>query len=82
MTASSFPNLVERIIAMAANTFTFHGSNPAHSIHVGGYSVHFGAGGAAVKVPLSGILWQSIASLIMVTVISEATRWCFPTGRW
>lgn len=44
-----FPrDLVERVIGMAAKTFTFHGRDPARSIEVGGDNVHFGTGGAAV----------------------------------
>ncbi|WP_299844615.1 trimethylamine methyltransferase family protein [uncultured Roseovarius sp.] len=42
--------LVQATIAMAAKTFTFHGRDPARSIEVGGKSVHFGTGGAAVQV--------------------------------
>lgn len=45
-----FPReMVERIIAVAARTFTFHGRDPARSIHVGGERVYFGTGGAAVQ---------------------------------
>jgi trimethylamine--corrinoid protein Co-methyltransferase len=44
-----FPrHLVERVIGMAAKTFTFHGRDPARSIEVGGDAVHLGTGGAAV----------------------------------
>ena len=45
-----FPRqMVERVIAMAAKDFTFHGRDPARSIHVGGNRVYFGTGGAAVQ---------------------------------
>lgn len=45
-----FPrNLVERVLAMAARRFTFHGRNPARSIDVGDDRVYFGTGGAAVQ---------------------------------
>ncbi|MBQ0752307.1 MAG: trimethylamine methyltransferase family protein [Roseovarius sp.] len=44
-----FPQeLVEKVIGMAAKTFTFHGRDTARSIEVGGDHVHFGTGGAAV----------------------------------
>ena len=41
--------LVEDAIARATKAFTFHGRDPARSIEVGGASVHFGTGGAAVQ---------------------------------
>lgn len=41
--------LVERCIALAAKRFTFHGRALERSIDVGGHSVHFGTGGAAVQ---------------------------------
>ncbi len=45
-----FPrSMVEGVIAMAAKDFTFHGRDPARSIHVGGNRVYFGTGGAAVQ---------------------------------
>lgn len=45
-----FPReMVERIVAMAAGDFIFHGRDPARSIHVGGERVYFGTGGAAVQ---------------------------------
>lgn len=44
-----FPRgMVERAIRVAAKDFTFHGRDPARSIHVGGKRVYFGTGGAAV----------------------------------
>lgn len=45
-----FPRgMVECAIRVAAKEFTFHGRDPARSIHVGGERVHFGTGGAAVQ---------------------------------
>ncbi|MEM8801616.1 MAG: trimethylamine methyltransferase family protein [Pseudomonadota bacterium] len=45
-----FPEaLIETAIAQAAKTFTLHGLDPKRSIDVGGTSVHFGTGGAAVQ---------------------------------
>ncbi|MGB3314395.1 MAG: trimethylamine methyltransferase family protein [Albidovulum sp.] len=45
-----FPRaMVENCIRIAAKDFTFHGRDPARSIHVGGERVHFGTGGAAVQ---------------------------------
>jgi trimethylamine--corrinoid protein Co-methyltransferase len=41
--------LVEDAIAKAAKTFTLHGRDEARSIDVGGDSVYFGTGGAAVQ---------------------------------
>jgi trimethylamine--corrinoid protein Co-methyltransferase len=41
--------MVEGAIRVAAKDFTFHGRDPARSIHVGGDRVHFGTGGAAVQ---------------------------------
>lgn len=41
--------LIEDIIATAPKRFTFHGRDSRHSFDVGGDSVHFGTGGAAVK---------------------------------
>lgn len=43
------PQLVKAAIAGASRQFTFHGRDPARSIDVGGQSVHFGTGGAAVQ---------------------------------
>lgn len=43
------PEMTRRAVAQAAKTFTFHGRDPARSITVGGSSVHFGTGGAAVQ---------------------------------
>lgn len=46
----SIPNsLVEDAIDRAPKTFTLHGRDPSRSIDVGGDSVHFGTGGAAVQ---------------------------------
>jgi len=42
-------SLVEDTIAQAAQRFIFHGRDPDRSIEVGGESVHFGTGGAAVQ---------------------------------
>ena len=42
-------SLVEDTIAKAAQRFVFHGRDPDRSIEVGGDSVHFGTGGAAVQ---------------------------------
>ena len=45
-----FPReMVERVIAMAAKEFVFHGRDATRSIHVGGERVYFGTGGAAVQ---------------------------------
>ena len=41
--------MVEDIIVKACKTFVFHGRDPQHSIEVGGDSVYFGTGGAAVQ---------------------------------
>jgi len=41
--------LVKEAIAGAAKRFVLHGRDPARSIEVGGRSVHFGTGGAAVQ---------------------------------
>ena len=41
--------LVEDIIGGAAKGFTYHGRDPRHDIEVGGDSVYFGTGGAAVQ---------------------------------
>ena len=41
--------MVEEMIGKAAKTFTLHGRDNARSIEVGGTSVHFGTGGAAVQ---------------------------------
>ena len=43
------PSLVEDAIAQAAKTFVLHGRDESRSIKVGGQSVHFGTGGAAVQ---------------------------------
>lgn len=43
------PALVEEAIRQAAKTFTLHGRDPSRSIEVGGQTVHFGTGGAAVQ---------------------------------
>jgi trimethylamine--corrinoid protein Co-methyltransferase len=46
-----FPRaLVEDIVAGAAQSFVLHGRNPRHDLEIGGTRVHFGTGGAAVKV--------------------------------
>lgn len=46
----SFPkSFVEDIIAGACQRFTFHGRNDDSTIEVGGESVYFGTGGAAVQ---------------------------------
>lgn len=46
----SFPTeLVENAIRSAAKSFTFHARDPSRSITVGGDTVHFGTGGAAVQ---------------------------------
>ena len=45
-----FPEtLIQTAIDHAAKTFTLHGQDPKRSIDVGGTSVHFGTGGAAVQ---------------------------------
>ncbi len=52
-----FPRaLVEDIVAGAARDFVLHGRDPKHDLEIKGSRVHFGTGGAAVKVldPLSG----------------------------
>jgi len=43
------PHLVEDAIAAAPKSFTLHGRDPSRSIDIGGASVHFGTGGAAVQ---------------------------------
>ena len=43
------PALVKDAIQQAAKTFTLYGRDPSRSIHIGGNSVHFGTGGAAVQ---------------------------------
>ncbi len=43
-------SLVKAMISSAAKVFTFHGRDAHRSISVGGSSVHFGTGGAAVQV--------------------------------
>ena len=43
-------DMVERAIGLSVKTFVYHGRDPARSIQVGGDSVHFGTGGAAVQV--------------------------------
>ncbi|HCQ64603.1 MAG TPA: trimethylamine methyltransferase [Rhodobacteraceae bacterium] len=46
-----FPrSLCEDVIAGACKRFVFHGRDPDRSIEVGGSTVHFGTGGAAVQV--------------------------------
>jgi len=46
-----FPRgLVEDIVAGAAQSFVLHGRNPKHDLEISGTRVHFGTGGAAVKV--------------------------------
>lgn len=46
-----FPRaLIEDVIAGACTRFVFHGRDPDRSIEVGGSTVHFGTGGAAVQV--------------------------------
>ncbi|MEO0865595.1 MAG: trimethylamine methyltransferase family protein, partial [Pseudomonadota bacterium] len=42
-------SLVEQAIDQAPKTFPLHGRDPARTIEVGGSSVHFGTGGAAVQ---------------------------------
>ncbi len=42
-------SLVEDAIDKAAKSFPLHGRDPARTIEVGGKSVHFGTGGAAVQ---------------------------------
>ena len=42
-------SLVEDTVSTAADRFVFHGRDPNRSIEVGGDSVHFGTGGAAVQ---------------------------------
>jgi len=45
-----FPKeMIERAIKTAPKQFTLHGRDPNRSIHIGGDSVHFGTGGAAVQ---------------------------------
>ena len=45
-----FPqNMVEEQIAGACKSFTYYGRNPKHDFTVGGDSVYFGTGGAAVQ---------------------------------
>lgn len=41
--------LIEDIIDGAAKQFVFHGRDPKHDFEIGGDSVHFGTGGAAVQ---------------------------------
>ena len=41
--------MVRDAIRAAPKTFDLHGRDPARTIHVGGHSVHFGTGGAAVQ---------------------------------
>ena len=43
-------SLTEDVIARACKHFVFHGRDPDRSIEVGGTTVHFGTGGAAVQV--------------------------------
>ncbi len=43
------PDFTQTIVDSAAKTITLHGRDPARSIEVGGQSVHFGTGGAAVQ---------------------------------
>ncbi len=43
------PDFTQKIVDNAAKTITLHGRDPARSIDVGGQSVHFGTGGAAVQ---------------------------------
>ncbi len=43
------PSLVEDAIAAAAKRFVLHGQDDSRSIEVGGDTVHFGTGGAAVQ---------------------------------
>jgi len=46
----TFPvSLTEDVITMAARKFVLHGRDPERSIEIGGDSVHFGTGGAAVQ---------------------------------
>ena len=45
-----FPkDIIESAIKTAPKQFTLHGRDPSRSIHIGGDSVHFGTGGAAVQ---------------------------------
>lgn len=43
------PEFTQSIVDGAAKEITLHGRDPARSITVGGHSVHFGTGGAAVQ---------------------------------
>lgn len=43
------PAFTQKMVDGAAKTLTLHGRDPARSIKVGGNSVHFGTGGAAVQ---------------------------------
>jgi len=43
------PVLVQNAVDQAAKTFVLHGRDPNRSIEVGGNTVHFGTGGAAVQ---------------------------------
>lgn len=43
------PDFTQNIVDQAAKTLTLHGRDPARSIEIGGQSVHFGTGGAAVQ---------------------------------
>ncbi|MGI9512973.1 MAG: trimethylamine methyltransferase family protein [Anderseniella sp.] len=42
-------SLVEDVIAGAATKFVFHGRDPTHDFEIGGETVRFGTGGAAVQ---------------------------------
>ncbi len=43
------PDFKQKIVDGAAKTITLHGREPARYIDVGGQSIHFGTGGAAVQ---------------------------------
>ena len=46
-----FPaSFVEDIVAGAAHNFVLHGCDPKHDLEIAGNRVHYGTGGAAVKV--------------------------------
>ena len=82
-------SLVGQAIDAAPKSFTFHARDPARSIHVGGNSVHFGTGGAAVQTldRASGTYRDStLADLHDLTRLQDAltnvswfTRCCIAT---
>ena len=43
------PDFTQKMVDGAAKTITLHGRDPSRNIEVGGKSVHFGTGGAAVQ---------------------------------